>query len=143
VTNEYKRWWLYILKLEQGKWYVGITSKTPKERFDEHVLGQRAAYWTMKYKPVSIELVEDLGGVSKEHAEKYENKITRQLMKERGINNVRGGDLTEVEPYVRRFGYFWNQDGWELILYLVFTILVLAAFIIDKFFMPIIPGGSR
>jgi predicted GIY-YIG superfamily endonuclease len=31
-----KKWWLYVLKLERGKYYVGITSKTPERRFYEH-----------------------------------------------------------------------------------------------------------
>lgn len=107
-----QRWWLYILELEDEKWYVGITSKTPDERFEEHRLGKRAAYWTMQHKPQKIQLIEDLGIVSKEHAEHYENKITRQLMKERGLNNVRGGDLRDTELYVNRFGWIWKHKDY-------------------------------
>lgn len=58
-----------MLKLEHEKYYVGITSKSPEERFREHVEKRHGAYWTMKYTPLEIELVEDLGVVSKEHAE--------------------------------------------------------------------------
>lgn len=108
-----KQWWLYILVLEKGKWYVGITSQLPEARFREHRLGKRAAYWTMKHKPISIELIEDLGIVSKEHAESYENNITRKLMEERGLNNVRGGDLTSVENYTKRFGWIWKKYDWD------------------------------
>lgn len=89
-------WTLYILKLQDNKYYVGITTKTPQIRMQEHVNGVRVAYWTAKHKPVEIILEEDLGRVSKAHAEKYENKVTRDLMKQHGINNVRGGDLTSV-----------------------------------------------
>ena len=28
-----RRWYLYVLKLEGNKWYVGITSQTPEKRF--------------------------------------------------------------------------------------------------------------
>lgn len=130
-----KQWWLYILTLENGKWYVGITSKTPEERFTEHKLGKRAAYWTMKYKPLNIELVEDLGVVRRSHAEVYENKITRKLMKERGINNVRGGDLRGVEEYAVRFGYIWDKFGWEAITIIILQSLILVYLLIDKYFI--------
>lgn len=136
MNNNHKNyhWWLYILKLESGKWYVGITSKTPEARFDEHKLGKRAAYWTMKYKPIEIESYEDLGIVSKEHAEEYENKVTRSLMKERGLNNVRGGDLTDVEEYIVRFGYIRDKFSWEAAMFILFQMLVIVYLLIDKYF---------
>lgn len=130
-----KRWWLYILALENGKWYVGITSKTPEERFAEHKLGKRAAYWTMEHKPLNIELVEDLGIVSQAHAEVYENKITRNLMKERGLNNVRGGDLRDTGDYTVRFGYTWDKFDWEAITIIILQSLILAYLLIDKYFI--------
>lgn len=122
------RWWLYILKLENGKWYVGITSKTPEERFQEHNLKRRGAYWTMKHKPLKIELVEDLGIVSKDHAEAYENKVTRALMQERGLNNVRGGDLRDTEEYIKRFGWIWPKDGWLGVISILSLIIATAYF---------------
>lgn len=128
-------WWLYVLKLEEGKWYVGITSKTPEDRLHEHRLGVRAAYWTKKYHPVDIELIEDLGVVNKEHAEKYEDKITRSLMKERGINNVRGGDLRDVDQYVKRFGWFYLKDQWEILTLLVLSFLVNIYLLIDGYLL--------
>lgn len=130
-----KRWWLYILKLEDKKWYVGITSKTPEERFQEHSLKKRGAYWTMRHKPLEIELVEDLGVVSRSHAEAYENKITRSLMKERGLNNVRGGDLRDAGEYVQRFGWIWFKDQWEVITVVVFQMSVIIYLLIDKYFL--------
>ena len=133
MYQEKRRWWLYILKLDQDKWYVGITTKDPQERFLEHRHHKRAAYWTMKYKPLEIVLTEDLGIVSKEHAEKYENKITRSLMKERGINNVRGGDLTQVGDYIYRFGYVWDRFGWEAITIITLEMLVIIYLVIDKY----------
>lgn len=132
-NTNYVRWWLYILRLENGKWYVGITSKTPDERFTEHALGKRAAFWTMKYKPIEIELVEDLGIVSKDHAEKYENQITRQLMKERGLNNVRGGDLRSVDEYTVRFGYVWDKLSWNSLTVIVFLLIVILVMYFDKY----------
>lgn len=134
-TNNQKRWWLYILKLENEKYYVGITSKTPEIRFQEHVLKKRGAYWTMAHKPLSIELTEDLGIVTQADAETYENKITRDLMKKRGINNVRGGDLRDAQDYVKRFEWIYLKDQWEIITLVVFQTLIIIYLIIDKFFL--------
>lgn len=130
-----RRWWLYVLKLEHGKWYVGITSQEPQVRFLEHKAGRRAAYWTMAHKPLEIELTEDLGVVTRQHAEVHENKITRSLMKERGLNNVRGGDLTNIDDYIKRFGWIYLKDGWQLITLIVFLLLVILVLLIDKFFL--------
>lgn len=122
-----KHWWLYVLKLEHNKWYVGITSKTPEERLQEHALKIRGAYWTMKHKPLGIELTEDLGLVSKSHAEAYENRVTRTLMKERGLNNVRGGDLTNIDDYIKRFGWIWLKEGWTGIIIVIILMAVIIA----------------
>lgn len=128
-----KSWHLYVLKLEHSKWYVGITSKTPEERFQEHLLMKRGAYWTMRHKPIEIELTEDLGIVSKDYAEKYENKITRQLMKERGLNNVRGGNLRDDDKYIQRFGWVYVKDQWEIITVVLLLVLTNIYLLIDKF----------
>lgn len=128
-----KNWWLYVLKLENGKWYVGITSKTPEVRFAEHLASKSSAYWTMKHKPIEIELVEDLGIVSRQHAEKYEAKVTRNLMKERGLNNVRGGDLRDVGEYVQRFGWILDKERWDTVLYIVLLLLVILWLFLDKY----------
>lgn len=128
-----KRWWLYILKLENEKWYVGITSKTPEARFREHQLGIRGAYWTKVHKPIEIEKFEDLGIVSKEHAETYENTITRQLMKEKGLNNVRGGDLTNTEDYIVRFGWVYSREGWDMAMGVILLSLIIVALVLDKY----------
>ncbi|MCA9351060.1 GIY-YIG nuclease family protein, partial [Candidatus Saccharibacteria bacterium] len=54
MGQDKKQWYLYVLKLEKDKYYVGITSQTVKKRFNEHKTGIRAANWTKKYKPVEI-----------------------------------------------------------------------------------------
>ena len=79
---------LYVLQLENGKYYVG-KSKDAMKRFDEHKSGSGSA-WTSKYKPVRMIEVRDL----KDHHD--ENNVTKDLMKKHGINNVRGGSYTQV-----------------------------------------------
>ncbi len=135
ANNQNKlRWWLYVLRLEDGKFYVGITSKTPEIRMQEHLNGVRVAYWTAKHKPIEIIHREDLGLIEKSKAEKRESRMVRALMKQRGLNNVRGGDLTSVEAYTKRFGYIWDNEGWYILTVIVFLMLVILYLLIDKYF---------
>lgn len=127
-------WWLYVLRLEDGKFYVGITSKTPEIRMREHLNGVRVAYWTAKHKPLKIIHSEDLGAIEKSKAEKRENKMVRALMKQRGLNNVRGGDLTSVEKYVKRFGYAWNEGLWYPMTVVILLTLIIIYLLLDKLF---------
>ena len=126
---------LYILRLQDGKFYVGITSKTPKIRMQEHLEGIGAAYWTAKHKPIEIIHTEDLGIIDKLRAEKRENRMVRALMKQRGINNVRGGDLTDVDPYIVRFGYICDKERWDTIMYILVSFMVIAYFVVDKYLL--------
>ena len=78
---------IYILKLEQGKYYVGKTNKEIEERFNEHLEGT-GSMWTNIYKP--IEIIETiLNGDAYD-----EDKYTKIYMDKYGINNVRGGSYT-------------------------------------------------
>lgn len=134
TANKYN-WTLYILKLQDDKYYVGITTKTPQIRMQEHLNGVRVAYWTAKHKPIEIILEEDLGHVSKAHAEKYENKVVRDLMKQHGINKVRGGDLTSVESYVVRFGYILDKERWQTIFLVFVLTAIILILLVDKLFI--------
>ena len=80
---------IYILKLEQSKYYVG-KSKNVQARFQEHMQGKGSA-WTRKYKPVSIDaIIEDVSPFD-------EDKQVKIYMSKYGIENVRGGTyITET-----------------------------------------------
>lgn len=131
--DKISHWYLYILKLEDEKYYVGITSKTPEIRMNEHVRGVRTAYWTAKHKPLEIIHTEDLGDITRRQAEKRENKMTRACMKQRGINNVRGGDLMSTEEYIVRFGYIFNKESWSEITVVACLLLIIAYLVTDKY----------
>lgn len=116
-----------MLKQQGGKYYVGITTKTPEARFQEHLTGVRAAYWTMKYKPISIIGRKDLGVTSEARAKQYENKVTREYMKQYGTNTVRGGDLTDVEDYAVRFHRIYFKNDWQTLITVVLLLLIIVA----------------
>lgn len=79
---------IYVLQLENGKYYVGKTSDV-KKRFEQHAAG-KGAEWTKIYKPVKLL---ETRRVTSEHDE---NNITKDLMKKYGIENVRGGAHASV-----------------------------------------------
>jgi len=80
--------YIYVLQLEQGKYYIGKTSN-PDFRIEQHFLSGGAA-WTTKYKPLNVvEIIPDCDDYD-------EDKYTRRYMDKYGIENVRGGSFCEV-----------------------------------------------
>ena len=114
-----KQYYLYVLKLQGKKYYIGVTSKQPEERFIEHKNGFYGAEWTKLYKPISIEQTVNLGVTTYKKAEEYENKITRVYIRRHGLNNVRGGNITYRGEMVKRFGYIWRAEDWKDMVMLV------------------------
>ena len=80
---------IYVLQLEKGKYYVGKTDHTFR-RFNQHVSGE-GAKWTQKY------AVKDLFEFHKDMVGADENRITLLMMREYGIENVRGGSWTQIK----------------------------------------------
>ena len=80
---------VYILKLEYDKYYVGI-SRTPYKRITEHFQNNGSS-WTKKYKPIDI--VEVIPNCDIYDEDKY----TRKYMDKYGIDNVRGGSYTTIQ----------------------------------------------
>ena len=80
---------IYILRLEEGKYYVG-KSENVLQRYQHHIQGKGAA-WTRKYKPISLENTIECASPFDE------DKITKEYMSMYGIENVRGGSYVEIE----------------------------------------------
>lgn len=79
---------VYVLELEDGKYYIGA-SVDPEKRFLCHVSGEGAA-WTRKHWPIRIlQIIE--GGSNFE-----EDKVTKEYMAKYGIDNVRGGSHVQL-----------------------------------------------
>ena len=81
---------LYILELEDNKYYVGTTDKDVQEEFIEQVSGS-GADWTREYPPKKI-------------IESYELKDDSEIDKKTlfymasfGISNVRGGSFCDID----------------------------------------------
>jgi predicted GIY-YIG superfamily endonuclease len=74
---------LYILQLEDDKWYVGKTDDIQK-RYQQHKSG-KGAEWTKLYKPVRLISTHPITSIHDE------TNFTKDLMKKYGVDNVRGG----------------------------------------------------
>ena len=80
---------LYILRLKQGKFYIGTTNRDVTDRLEEHISGRGSA-WTKKYKVLKLEKTIN-------NCDKYdEDKWTKIYMDRHGIENVRGGSYCEM-----------------------------------------------
>ena len=81
---------IYILKLNDNKYYIGKTNRTVKERYQEHSDGI-GSFWTKKYKPLSI--VKQIENSSPFDEDRY----VKEYMAIYGIDNVRGGSYNQEE----------------------------------------------
>ena len=78
---------LYVLKLRQGKFYVGSTNNIDS-RFAEHLNGNGSA-WTREHEPVEI--------VSTFRGNRFqEDSLVLTYMSRYGIENVRGGTYSSL-----------------------------------------------
>jgi len=79
--------YIYILELEQGKFYVGKSTNV-KQRYQQHLRGS-GSIWTAEYKPIRI-LSEKISTT-----EFDEDNETKKIMMNYGIENVRGGSYSQ------------------------------------------------
>ncbi len=80
--------YIYVLKLEFNKYYVGKTI-SPINRVGGH-FDLNGSAWTKKFKPIDIiEIIPNCDELD-------EDKYTLKYMKEKGIQNVRGGTFCNI-----------------------------------------------
>jgi predicted GIY-YIG superfamily endonuclease/ribosomal protein L37E len=79
---------IYVLGLADGKYYVG-RSEVPQSRILAHFSREGGSEWTRQYKPQRV--VECVEGDRFD-----EDKVTKQYMAEKGVENVRGGSYCQV-----------------------------------------------
>jgi predicted GIY-YIG superfamily endonuclease len=90
---------IYVLKLENNKYYIGKTTDINK-RLQQHFSEEfKASVWTSKYKPV--DLIRTIDNVD----EFDEDKWVKIYMKKHGVDNVRGGSYSNLEIHftIRHF----------------------------------------
>lgn len=86
---------LYVLKMKTpGKWYVGTTTRLKYIRFNEH-RRRYACRWTQRHGFGRIFCSYE---VPVAEASRLENDVWMHLARLYGPSNVRGGDVTIVQP---------------------------------------------
>ena len=96
---------IYILKLENNKYYIG-SSRNVDKKYQKHVNGTICS-WTKKYKPLFIEKI-----IPSAHPYD-EDKYTIKYMNMHGIDNVRGG-LFSMEELDKSQRHIIKETIWEI-----------------------------
>jgi predicted GIY-YIG superfamily endonuclease len=81
---------IYVILLENDKYYVGSTNQSVDERFKQHEQGGASA-WTRLHSPISIHKTQESSSMFDE------DRMVKECMAEFGIDNVRGGSYSEIE----------------------------------------------
>jgi predicted GIY-YIG superfamily endonuclease len=92
---------IYLLSLEDGKYYVGKTENV-EQRYLSHISGNGdGSAWTKLYKPLSIKIL------SRKANGFDEDKYVKEYMARYGIDNVRGGSYCRIQlsPTVQKYLY--------------------------------------
>lgn len=102
---------LYVLALEDDRYYVGLSSDVSK-RMEQH-FSSFGAEWTKRYRPIRLIHSINTGTQDGRHAEVMEDEATIVLMMKYGIEKVRGGhfsqvDIAQMEPALRAYGV-WDR----------------------------------
>ena len=90
-----EQWQLYVLKLDNDKWYVGVTSRTPHEELARHKAGN-GVEWTRESKPVKVHYAKDFGAVDEEKVREFEDRVTLKYMERYGVGTVRSDNMGDT-----------------------------------------------
>lgn len=107
--------WIYVLRLEDGYYYVGFTTNLPR-RILQHGLGI-GAVWTALHRPEQVIEVIENGS---------ERDTTLRYMLEKGIEKVRGAEyiretlseetVSEIESEFFRFDPLWRAKAMDKVI---------------------------
>lgn len=112
IRTKVERCTVYILELEDGKYYVGSTTNR-KRRIKEHIR-RRGSEWTRQHKPIRV--LREYKRIPSKFVLGMESRITAECMLEFGVNNVRGsmfcgtrefhvGDVATLTKFIGHYNH--------------------------------------
>ncbi|HPG37170.1 MAG TPA: hypothetical protein PK865_00075 [Candidatus Saccharibacteria bacterium] len=125
-------WTLYVLQQKAGKYYVGITDKTPQQQLKEH-LSRPTMQWLQKYPAIKIVDTMDIGQLDKEEAQILENRAVRRYMQMKGIANVRGNNYVAQPTYMVWLKRLWDDMSLPALLIIALQLLVILVLLLRNF----------
>ena len=93
-------WYLYVLELEHGCYYVGIALDI-KKRFEQHAAGLGAMF-TQTHKPIRVAESQCCNTDNKDAAYKMENEKTLEYAIRYGGDKVKGGKYFIPSKLIRK-----------------------------------------
>lgn len=119
----FRRFSVYVLECEHGKYYVGSTCRR-RQRFKEHKSPRGGSKWTKMHPPIRI--LHETRRIPKAYYLGMEATITAEYMLKYGINNVRGAMFSETRQYTtadtdtltKFLGHHNNLDYTDLVVHL-------------------------
>ncbi|MBK5374651.1 GIY-YIG nuclease family protein [Pseudomonas sp. TH43] len=116
-AKEEVEYFLFILKLEGDRYYVGYSSK-PDARIKRYFAG-KGSDWTGLYKPVEVLTTRSLGALRESDAAAKTADATVSMMRLVGWRNVRGAAWKSVDPDVvfkqlHAYGYYDDPQSRQI-----------------------------
>jgi len=90
-----KLWHAYLLELENGMYYIGITGNVQR-RFEMHKRG-KGAKWTQIHRPIQVLEQRCLGRMKESDAAKLEDAMFDEFFPQYGYC-LRGGGKCRIDP---------------------------------------------
>lgn len=113
-------WFLYVLRLEQNKYYIGI-STDPTERFLEHKDHKKnCAGWCKKYNALELMYTIDTNTRAMLEATIIEDIYTLKYIEKYGFENVRGGRYIGNELKIKNNSKSHLTRGYISVLHKLF-----------------------
>ncbi len=127
-----RNWTLYVVRLKNGHYYIGITSRKDfMRRINQHG-GRLGARVNRGNEAQEIIEVHDLGKMTALRAEHIENDIMLQYRKKFGAQKVRGGyDISKKTPIIPTYTPGSTQSFIFILTCLFLAVMLLAMIILS------------
>jgi predicted GIY-YIG superfamily endonuclease len=102
------RWWVYILELEDGRYYVGAASGL-RVRMSQHSACS-STFLTVDYRPICLVWA---FRIEEELARSMECAITDQYLEEVSPHRVRGGGYVHAWDQVEHVRWLKPRPSWN------------------------------